>query len=669
LRGREEKGRLCGGRFRRLWLLLFLAVLISISLIPAIPAQGQEEPEISTGPIDPAAGSWITYRGERSVPDQPAPQAFSLRISYTFPPDAPAEDMSIDATATEHDAQGKEASVRTFRIQTLDRFFRSSDGADEGWWTYWLTPGLNKDDKATVGTGTNLTAEEIQDFEYKGNRFKVVKLRGDGLELLAEQHTGLVFRIAKDGGENLQIEDTNMLAQYLSWGYSPDYAAVGSRLKSLADEYPNLVEVSSLGKSAKGREIWMAHITDFTSSESKSAVLIDACLEGDAPEGSAFILDFLDELVQTARDDDTKSALLDRMSIYFVPLVNPDGLQRWLAMPDPGESPELESQAPRNARLVNINRNFNVKWEEGSGNPASADYAGPVPFSETESQALRKLFDDIPVNLYINLHSGNDFLNTPWNWSEQPSFNPEMEFYENILAELMGNLPFPARVGGPKPPFTGSSTDWAYEGNGASSPICFDLYLRRFEDMEIQESVETADEAAREQSVVLFSYAPQRYIIFHLMENLQSYLAVDIVTSDLRVEVNVPIDVKVQITVSGKRALPNARARLILPDESGLKFAALTEKEVDLGDLQPGSSVEVTWNLEGKTSGSNIAEVILTSSYPEYDRIPGTYEAKVEISVSTQRTWLVLVLLTIMVLLVLGMILLSMRKHRKAAKS
>jgi hypothetical protein len=318
--------------------------------------------------------------------------------------------------------------------------------------------------------------------------------------------------------------------------------------------------------------------------------------------------------------------------------------------------------------MVNVDRNFDIKWEQGVRDPASPEFGGPAPFSETESQALRKLFDDIPVDLCISLHTGEDLINAPWNWSQTSNANPEWSFYQGILSELSAFFPYPTSVGAPLAPFTGSSTDWAYEGNGSSSPVCFDLYLHELEGepaVAEEGEEETEDE---DESSLLSVYAPQREAVLYLMENIQSYLAVKIDTPEPRVEVNVPIDVTVQISVSGKRALPDTKVRLILPDDSGLKLATMSEKEILLGDLEPGSTAEVSWNLEGKTNGTFTAEVVLTSSYPDYARIPGTYGTKMEIKVSSERTWLVLVLLTLLVLAVLGMILLSMRKHRKGEK-
>jgi hypothetical protein len=164
-------------------------------------------------------------------------------------------------------------------------------------------------------------------------------------------------------------------------------------------------------------------------------------------------------------------------------------------------------------------------------------------------------------------------------------------------------------------------------------------------------------------------YAPFAEASYYLIEHLQSFLAVAIITSDYSAEVNVPLDIEVEIVIDGRRALPDAEARLVLTNGSGVKLATKSEKEVELGNLLPGSSTTVTWEIEGKTSGTYIAEVVITSSYPEYTNIPGNYTEQIEIVISTQRTWLVLVLLSILVLFILTLVFLSMRKHQKKESS
>lgn len=650
-------------RKRRARSRFLLSCLLAFALLMACqraapPARGQaESKEVHTGPIDPAAGEWVVYRGERALPGQPAPELYALRVEYAFPPDVSQYGKVVEATVTETDGLGKTLSVQKFTVQTVDRLCRGEDGTEAGYWTYWLTPGLGIGDAASVGKEETLTADEVQDFDFKGNSFRVVRMKGSGVEMLAEERTGLVFRIARDGGESLRIEDTNMLAHCSTRKYCPGVTEVGRRLEALAAEHPDLAELSSLGESAAGRDIWLAHVTDFTSSEEKRSVIIAAAMEGDAPEGCAFLLEFLEEMVEEAGQGGPAAAVLERLNLYAVPMLNPDGVQRWLAMPDPGESVELASQAPRNGNLVCIDRNFDFKWEEGDRDPVSANYAGPTAFSETESQAMRGLFEEVAADLYLNLHAGPDLINAPWNWNESPAANPEIAFYESMAQELAQVFPFPVRVGTPLPPRTGSSLDWAYVGENGYSPACFDVYLHR---------ARGGDEGENGGEVgALAEYAAQREAIRLLVENLHAYLAVDIETPRLEVELNVPIDVEVEVRVSGKRALPDARARLVLPADSGLKFSSMAQKEVLLGDLQPGSSTVVAWSLEGRARGSSRVEFVLTAAYPEYENIPGRYVAEVEITISTQRTWLVASLLSATVLLVLALIFFSMRKQRK----
>jgi hypothetical protein len=643
-------------------LTLLLAALI---LCPVVSAQENEEAEengLHTGPIDPAAGAWVQYRGERSVPDQPGPQPFYLRITYDYPAGTP-NGAVLQAEVEELAPTLQPTSSLTYLLYTGDRLYEDPDGENLGYWPYWLTPRLSEGDTATIEADTNLQGEEEKEYEFQDKEYKTLIMRGEGIELEVERRTGLVFRLSIEDAENLVIDDTNMMAQYYLWGYYPDNTEVGERLEGLANSFPDLVEFSSIGESMKGRNIWMAHITDFTSIEAKHPVLFTAALDGNAPQGSDFLLDFVDQLVERVQEEESLAELFKEMDIYVVPLLNPDGLERWLAMPDPSESEKLSNQAPLNGNLVRLNRNFAVKWAEGGREPATADYAGSEPFSESESQALRNLLEDIAVSMYINLQNGVNHIITPWNWNSSPASNPEKSLYESILSELSLIFPYSLRVGVPLP-FTGSATDWAYEGNGASSPLCFNLYMEEVgmgEDADDEES----DITELEERGSLTVYEPFTEASYYLIEHLQSFLAVEINTSNYSAEVNVPLDIEVEIVVSGRRSLPDAEARLVLTNGSGVKLATKSEKEVELGNLLPGSSTTVTWEIEGKASGTYIAEVVITSSYPEYENIPGNFAEQIEIVISTQRTWLVLVLLSMLVLFILTLVFLSMRKHQK----
>lgn len=67
-----------------------------------------------------------------------------------------------------------------------------------------------------------------------------------------------------------------------------------------------------------------------------------------------------------------------------------------------------------NANKVDINRNFPVNWRPSSPDSRMLDYGGPEPLSEPESQFLYDLFEKYNPDLFIDLHSGEVAVYTPW---------------------------------------------------------------------------------------------------------------------------------------------------------------------------------------------------------------------------------------------------------------
>jgi hypothetical protein len=643
-------------------MVILLLLLFPLFMLLQPSSAAPETSPALEGPVDAAAGAWILYRGEKAEPDLPNPRIFFLKISYHYPGYRAQEGTVLQVKVEESDAQGQPVDSREFVLQTVNRTYSSLQGEERGYWPYWFPPGLDEGSRVKVDDA-EAEAVRAEEREMLGRKFHTVTVLGGDAEYTVDRKTGVTLALHREGGESLEAVDTNMFYFHPWWDRLPDYRDVGERLASLAEEFPDYVEVSSLGKSVKGRDIWLVHITDFTSTERKRSLYLDAALEGDAAYTCLFLLDFLDHLFEEERLDRTVE-LLKKLDIYAVPLVNPDGIMRWLAMPDPSSDPELASQAPRNGNLVAVNRNFDFKWEEGDMNPASPDYGGSAPFSEEESKAVRDLLEDIPASLYVSLHPGPELVVAPWNWDNRAEANPEYNLYRNILSELNAAYSLPTRIGAPVP-FTGSSTDWAYSGGAASSPICFNFLLP---DPFRDEAAGSPDSSSYDETGTLERYSSAKEGIVHLMANLDSYLEVEIDAADVGSEINVPFDLKVTVKVSGMRPLPNARARLVLVDGSGVKLASLTEKDVPLGDLEPGDSAEAEWKLEGKASGNYLAEVVIESSYPDYDRIPGAFSTQLKITVSAQRTWVVLVLLAGMIVLVVGLVFLSMRKHYRKEK-
>jgi len=110
-------------------------------------------------------------------------------------------------------------------------------------------------------------------------------------------------------------------------GY-PGHEALSASLRKAAEARPELVKVSSLAKSAGGRDVWL--VTVGTPEKAKPAVLVVANLEADHAVGSLVALGLVERL---AAADAKDAAWLDRVTLYVVPRLNPDGAERALAVP------------------------------------------------------------------------------------------------------------------------------------------------------------------------------------------------------------------------------------------------------------------------------------------------------------------------------------------------
>ncbi|WP_299385803.1 M14 family zinc carboxypeptidase, partial [uncultured Lacinutrix sp.] len=107
---------------------------------------------------------------------------------------------------------------------------------------------------------------------------------------------------------------------------------------------------------------------------------------------------FMWYLLENYEIDPAIKNLVDNNELYFIPIVNPDGLL-WNEQRDPnGGGQQRKNLRPvgtnnSESRGVDVNRNFDYFWgADGTGStndPTDQTYRGPNPFSEPESRILR----------------------------------------------------------------------------------------------------------------------------------------------------------------------------------------------------------------------------------------------------------------------------------------
>jgi hypothetical protein len=146
-----------------------------------------------------------------------------------------------------------------------------------------------------------------------------------------------------------------------------DHARLMTRLDAAVKEGAGLYQMEQIGQSVEGRSInhvWFG--------SGPMHVLLWSQMHGDEATATTALLDIL-RLVALHRADAPVRRLLDKLTIHFVPMVNPDGAERWQR---------------RNAQGIDINRDA-------------------LLLQSPEGRALQALRDRLQPALGFNLHNEN----------------------------------------------------------------------------------------------------------------------------------------------------------------------------------------------------------------------------------------------------------------------
>jgi len=139
-----------------------------------------------------------------------------------------------------------------------------------------------------------------------------------------------------------------------------------------------LVRLASLGRTAGHRDIWMARVADPTFPAVQTVRVVVLCRQhGDEPASTEAVLSLLHR-VATDRDPALR-ANLGRLTLYLIPMVNPDG---------------AEAMTRRNGAGVDLNRDWGV-------------------FTQPETRAVARAVAFIGPHVVVDAHNwdGTDKYN------------------------------------------------------------------------------------------------------------------------------------------------------------------------------------------------------------------------------------------------------------------
>ncbi len=185
--------------------------------------------------------------------------------------------------------------------------------------------------------------------------------------------------------------DESFLAAYHS------YASLATELQSIAASYPNLCQLSSVGNSVQGRQLWIMKISDNVAlQEDEPEFRYISTMHGDEPIGMEMCLNMIHELLDNYGSDPEITGLVDDLEIWILPLMNPDG---------------YTAGSRYNAQGVDLNRDFPDRVND--------------PVNTTAGRAIETArvmnwgFNHSPV-LSANFHSGALVVNYPYDSDPNP---------------------------------------------------------------------------------------------------------------------------------------------------------------------------------------------------------------------------------------------------------
>jgi hypothetical protein len=112
-----------------------------------------------------------------------------------------------------------------------------------------------------------------------------------------------------------------------------DYEEMTDLFRRLAQAYPHLCTLKSLGKSEQGRELWVLTVTNAKTGPEldKPAMYIDANIHGNEVQAGETVLYTAWYLLSGYGQVPAITEALDRSVFHLIPMVNPDGRDGWFA--------------------------------------------------------------------------------------------------------------------------------------------------------------------------------------------------------------------------------------------------------------------------------------------------------------------------------------------------
>lgn len=228
------------------------------------------------------------------------------------------------------------------------------------------------------------------------------------------------------------------------------YTKMVKDINKLEKAYPDLVNVKIVGKSEYRRNIYAVSL-----GKGESTVFINGAHHAREWITTNVNMNMIDKYVnayqKNAKIDgyNTKN-ILNHTTIWFIPMVNPDGVTlqqtglKYFPQKDHAKLIKMNNGSKdfkrwkANAKGVDLNRQYNAKWEELGGGtvPNFKNYKGKSPETASETKSILSFVKEINPEMAISYHSSGQILF--WKYGQTGSRYTRDRTYIKKISQMTG---------------------------------------------------------------------------------------------------------------------------------------------------------------------------------------------------------------------------------------
>jgi carboxypeptidase T len=313
--------------------------------------------------------------------------------------------------------------------------------------------------------------------KYERTRLSEIGVDVEGLrdQKIFTTASELQIRQISNEGFKVQTLDSHFFDDFPSKDQKfHNYDELQKELRALEKDHPELLKIESIGKTWENRDQWAVHFNTSPSElKSKSSSKPGIVFLGQHHAREHLSLEvplMLAQYLATHSKEPALSKLLNQRDIWIIPQVNPDGsefdiesgkYQYW-------RKNKRDNQNGTNG--VDLNRNYGYQWGTGgSSSTSSSDtYMGPSPFSEPETQNVKRFIDQRPnMRILLSFHTYSELILYPWGYTYDPIVKEKDRKVFETMAKTMAKWNhYTPQQASDLYIASGVTDDWAYGTHG-----------------------------------------------------------------------------------------------------------------------------------------------------------------------------------------------------------